>query len=223
MRILRGGNVTLAVRNGASRRQSQRNSIDHTGNRTYSRILAYRQGNKKLSSQNISSGDTNTDLKDAMYKDITCNAAKEVSKYAEKLTETEENSIFKQGKKSNNTKEIIKNVSDFVKNYNNMVSCMSKFNPSDNSRELQFISNCAEKETKALSKVGITVLKGGKLTVDPRVLSKADIEDLEKVFNGNSSFCGKILEKSIQIEEKNNSNSMKNRNTISKQYFDFSI
>lgn len=222
MRILRGGNVTIAARNGASRRQNQRNSVNHTGNRTYSRILAYRQGNKKLSAKNISS-DTNTDLKNEMYKDITYNAAKGVKKYAEKLTETEENSIFEQGKKSNNTKEIIKNVSDFIKNYNNMVSCMSKFNLSENSRELQFLSNCAEKEKTALSTVGITVLKGGKLTVDPRVLSKANIEDLEKIFNGNASFCGQILEKSIQIEEKNNSNSMKNRNTISKRYFDFSI
>lgn len=228
MRILRGGNITKAARNGATLRRyasekGYTGSIKSTGNRAYSRILAHSQGRKKLSDNNISSNNNN-DSKSSMYKDITSTAASNLKKCAQKLLVTGESSVFVQGKKTGSTKEIVKDVNNFIKNYNNMVSCMSNFNISENSSTLQFFSNCAEKESDALSAVGITVLKGGKLTVNPNILAKANIENLEKIFNGKSSFAEKILEKSAQVEEKNASTmNTAYQSKSSKRYLDFLV
>ncbi|WP_324824357.1 hypothetical protein [Sinanaerobacter sp. ZZT-01] len=227
MRILRGESVISSIRNGVSQRQRS-NSAKHTGSGTYSRILSYHQRTKGSSSSNYISKETGTssNIKDTMYQNITYTAAKELNTYAEKLTRDGRNSLFYQAEKTGDTTEIVSNVTDFVKNYNNMVSCMSKFNLSENSRDLLYFSSCADKASKSLNAVGITVLKGGKLTVDPSVLKNSSIEDLKNAFNGNSSFGKKILERSSQIT-KNTTSKANNLSTyqkiLKKKYYDFSV
>jgi len=229
MRILRGENVISSIRNGVSQRQRS-SSAKYTGSGTYSRILSYHQRTKSSSSSNYISKGTNTgttsNIKDAMYQSITYTAAKELNNYAEKLTGDGKNSLFYQAEKTGDTTEIVSNITDFVKNYNNMVSCMSNFNLSENSRDLLYLSSCAEKASKSLSAVGITVLKGGKLTVNPSVLKKSSIEDLKNAFNGNSSFGKKILERSAQIAKNatsNTNNTSTYQRILKKKYYDFSV
>ncbi len=228
MRILRGQNVISAIRNGVSNRR-QNSLSKYTGSGTYSRILSSREGTKSSSISSYFSNslttDDKSDIKNAMYKDITYTATKGLTSSAAKLAQTGETSLFGQAEKTGNTEELVSKASDFVKNYNNMISCMSNLNLSENGSNLLYFSNCAEKEAASLKEIGITVLKGGKLTVNQNTLKKSSVEALKKAFNGTSSFGGKVLEKSTKLSNAytSNSNTSSSLKSSLNQYYDFSV
>lgn len=90
------------------------------------------------------------------------------------------------------TDAIYKAVSDFVKDYNSTVEAVGD---SSNTSVLNTGSNMVSLTSamaKSLSKVGITVGSGNKLTIDEETFKSADMNNIKTLFEGSGSFAYRV-------------------------------
>ncbi|BCN29425.1 hypothetical protein [Anaeromicropila herbilytica] len=136
---------------------------------------------------------------DSLYT-ATKNAAVGVREHSEKLANTSADSVFAKaeaGDKSGAMNEI----NNFIKDYNGMLHNMSiTGQSSSNILYKNQLHNNAIANKESLNAIGITVQKDGTLAVNQKTLENSKVEDLEKVFQGASSFAGNASVKSIYVE-----------------------
>ena len=135
------------------------------------------------------------------YSKIAENSADDLQKSGEKLTATGENSLFGKAEKSKSTKDVVSTATDFVNNYNNILSSITKLGGTENKKFVTELKNYAEDNKDALKNAGITVLTDGSLTMNKKEMNAASLENLKKVFNGKDSFADKVTNLSSDIEE----------------------
>ncbi len=157
-------------------------------------LLDYMNGNSNSSSLldgiGKSSSKNNTVTKTG-YEKLE-KEAEELKKHAEKFTEDGEGSMFAKAKESGSTEEIEKAVKELVESYNDTAAAAAKAGGVLNEFYLQNIRDLAGGNKEALSAVGVTVDKNGKLQVDADKLKSAGVENLEKAFGPGNDFASKL-------------------------------
>lgn len=153
----------------------------------------------KTNTSNSSNAVLTTQLR--TYSKIAKNSAEDIQKTGEKLTATGEMSLFGKAEKSKSTKDVVSEATDFVNNYNNMLSSITKLGGTENKKFISELKKYAEDNKDVLKNVGITVLTDGSLTMNKKEMSAASLENLKKAFNGKDSFADKVTNLSSSIEE----------------------
>lgn len=125
------------------------------------------------------------------YKELQ-NEVSKLKELADKLTGS---SIWTEAEELGDTSEVTEMAKDFVEQYNSLLKALDNTETGEGySKELSAI---VSGNKDLLTKVGISVSDGGKLTIDEEVFSKASLDDLKKLFQGESSMAGKIADKSV--------------------------
>lgn len=127
-------------------------------------------------------------------------AASGIREHTERLSESGSASLFAKAEETGNTKDVVKEVEAFVADYNSMVSNMRKTGGTTNNIYRSKLSYDIIGDREELKNIGITANKDGTLEVDKKKLQNAAVEDLQKVFEGASSFAGKTSVNSIYVE-----------------------
>ena len=82
---------------------------------------------------------------------------------------------------------------------NNLLNELEKIGNSATQGYEKELQNIVSGSSTSLESLGITIGKDGTLSVDEDTLSKAKLDDLKKLFNGDSSLTASIGEKSMYI------------------------
>jgi hypothetical protein len=79
-------------------------------------------------------------------------------------------------------------VSSYVKEYNNLLDTTSAVSNSSIDNRMTNLKATTTGKSSDLEKIGITVGKDGKLSLDEEKLASADEKDIKKLFEGNGSY-----------------------------------
>lgn len=180
-------------RNSISRRTSTLSSI-LGGNKNSSTVSSL--FNKNLSTS--TSIPTSTTKTQKFYYDMQYHA-RQVGEYADSLQSSEKDSIYDKARESGSTEQIVSNIQNFVRQYNNMLDDLKESGARTDTTiatQLDSLSRVAERD---LVSTGVTRSADGKLVVDEKKLAAADVDTLEKVWSGNS-FAKKAGAKAGTVE-----------------------
>lgn len=143
---------------------------------------------------------------------------------SDKLMERETDSLFKEkemtvtgadGKEQTvegyDTEAIYSAVNDFVTKYNSFLKSMNNSDSEKIEGEVDGITNLVSGYSDSLKEVGITVKDDNTLSVDADTFKKSDMDQVKKLFNGNSSFTYAVSTRASMIGVNANSeaNTMK--------------
>ena len=117
--------------------------------------------------------------------------AGQVMDYADKLTDKSDDSLFAKAKESGDTSEIVSNIKSFVAQYNSMLADLKESGTRTDSTYLTQLNSITNLNRADLASCGVTRNADGTLAVDDDKLANADIETLEKVWNGKSSVAAR--------------------------------
>lgn len=123
-------------------------------------------------------------------------------------------SIFEKLKEGGDKAELTDEVEALVKSYNSTIDALQKTSGTMNLYYYQMLSEAAAGNKEALSSIGISVAKDGKLTLDKEKLEAADTETVEKVLGSSGSFIHKAEFLAGRISD----NAKANAESISTQY-----
>lgn len=175
-----------------------------TSNTSYMNALAQAQrrraGGSTGNTTGINNRYSNTYQNTTSALESLKNAAGGIREHTERLSESGNASLFAKAEETGNTKDVVKEVEAFVDDYNNMVSNMRKTGGTTNNIYRSKLSYDIIGEREELKNIGITANKDGTLEIDKKKLQNAEVEDLQKVFEGASSFAGKTSVNSIYVE-----------------------
>lgn len=118
--------------------------------------------------------------------------AGQVVDYAGRLTGKGEKSLFAKAKESGETAEIVSNIKGFVSQYNSMLANLRESGKITDNSYLTQLNSISNMNRLDLESCGVTKNADGTLTVNEEKLAAADIDTLEKVWNGNSSFASRV-------------------------------
>lgn len=117
--------------------------------------------------------------------------AEQVMDYASKLTDKGEKSLFAKAKESGDTAEIVSNIKGFVSQYNSMLASLRKSGTITDNSYLTQLNSASSMNRSVLESCGVTRNTDGTFKVDEEKLAAADLDTLEKAWNGNSSFASR--------------------------------
>lgn len=199
--------------------------------------------NNIKTNSNLSSSEEDSSNNDILrvelktYSKIAQNSASDIKKSGEKLVATKENSLFFIAEKTNNTKKVVSEATDFINSYNNMLSSIRKLGGTENKNFISQLKKYAEENSELLKNIGVTVLSDGSMTMNKNEMDEASLENLKKVFNGENSFADKVttlsedINKNVEEKLKENLIILGNTKSIFEDssssstgsYFDFTI
>ena len=90
-----------------------------------------------------------------------------------------------------NRSKIEKNISSFVKDYNDMLKSTSNVTSSLTQRR-SWMTGITSASVSTLESVGITINDDNTLSLDSEKLSNASLSDLKKAFSGKDSYAGQV-------------------------------
>lgn len=114
--------------------------------------------------------------------------AGQVAEYADKLTNKDKTSLFAKAKENGDTSEIVSNIKGFVSQYNSMMQNLQESGSRTDNTYMTQLNSIARMNSSELASCGVSRNSDGTLSVDDKKLAAADIDTLQKVWNGNSSF-----------------------------------
>ena len=157
--------------------------------------------------------------------------AEQVAEYADKLSDTSDKSLFAKAKESGDTSEIVSNIKSFISQYNSMLENLRESGTRTDTTYLMQLNSLSSINSLGLASCGVKRNTDGTLTVDDEKLAAADIETLEKVWNGKSSFTDRVsswtdsvaasAERSMDAQASNSYSSLFNNYGKSGNYFNF--
>ena len=103
--------------------------------------------------------------------------------------------VFSKSKES----DVRAGVKAFVEDYNELMDSTKKSTTKGVTSVADNLRNAVKAQSKALSKVGISVEDNGKLKIDDEVFDKADKNSLKSVFNGTDSVTFAAASKAATI------------------------
>lgn len=162
-------------------------------------------------SKTNSSTSTATDSAETLGKINT--AADHLKESADKLIDKGTKSLFKQvdleskdenGKtvteKGYDTEAIYSAVSDFVKDYNSMLSEGKNSETKNIQNKMKSLTGLTSANEKLLSQVGITIGEDQTLSVDEEAFKKSDMLTVKTLFNGNQSYAYRVSAQASMID-----------------------
>ena len=135
------------------------------------------------------------------YSKIAMDSADNLKLNGNKLLATGEESIFGNAESSGSTTVIVNKGIEFINDFNKVMSSIRKLGGEKNSEYIKTLTSYANSNSELLSKIGVTVLTDGSLTMNSNILREASLEDLKAVFNGKDSFAGKVSAISEEIHD----------------------
>lgn len=163
--------------------------------------------NSKTNAQEVLNGNALSTVK---------NEASELSASVKKLSDTGKEGLF-QSKDNYDADAAYKAVSDFVSNYNDTVSALSKTDNvivKNSGNSMNRMTNIMQ---KSLSRVGVSVGTDGKLSVNEDDFKKADMDTVKSLFGGSSSYAGIVgssaerLQTAVNTQQRLNTGSVYGR------------
>ena len=141
----------------------------------------------KISTSNLT-GSANSEK---LYYNMKYHAG-QVYDYAERLNGKNKDSVYEKAKTSGSTEEIIADIKGFVSHYNSMVANMKKSGSRTGDNYQTQFNHLARSSSLELASTGVSRKSDGTLEIDEKKLSEADIETLEQVWGGSTSFASRI-------------------------------
>lgn len=151
--------------------------------------------------------------------------------YADRLTDNSDKSLFAKAKESGDTAEIVSNIKGFVSQYNDMLQSLRDSGTRTDSSCLTQLNSISRQSSAALLSCGVTRNSDGTLKVDEEKLAAADLDTLEKVWSGNSSFAHRAsrwadsiqsnAERSMEAKASSSYSNLFNNYGNSGNYFNF--
>lgn len=179
-------------------------------------LASYLNGDSSNSLVN-SLGEKHHTLSDSIMRKSYQNVketAEKVEQYAETLNQDGDNSIYEEARKSGDASEVYAEVEKLASAYNEMLdkirtdtSTLGRFYRSS-------LKEAAAENEDALSAIGITLDKNGKMIVDKGKLESADVDRLESIFGASGTLSSKLG----LIAEKIAENAEANLKSMSSQY-----
>lgn len=109
-------------------------------------------------------------------------------------------SLFKTDSEGNfDRKKITEAITNFTNDYNKTLEAAADVNNSKASQTASFMVSGTKAFETNLNKIGITVGKDNKLSVNKEQLEKASISSIKSVFNGTNSYAANTATKATQI------------------------
>lgn len=141
-------------------------------------------------------------------------AADSLKNQADKLSETGEKSFWEKIKADENSEEACKVVESYAESYNSVLSSLEKSSGVLNDYYSKMLQEAAEDNRGALEKIGISLGKDGRMSIDQEKLKAASIEDIQNVFCGS----GGLAAKTSFIAERVSDNAQAGLASVSSQY-----
>lgn len=148
---------------------------------------------KLLSNSNIKT-DTGSNSKE--YKEIQDIVTK-LTSYADGLLNKADSSIFSKAEAGGDTSEVIAMAKNFMEQYNELINKLNSVGTEATDGFVKELSGITSANKELLNKVGFSISSDGTVKIDEKVFSKASIEDLKKLFQGEDSMASKITDESI--------------------------
>lgn len=183
---LLGGNNNLNTTNSLLQKALSRSSKGRKANRA-SQLLNSTDNRSRLLTQNLATAAGSQKL----YYNMKYHAG-QTQEYADKLTDTGEDSVFAKAKESGDTSEIISDVRGFVSQYNAMLDNLRDSGTRTDQNYLTQLNNASRMSSSDLKACGVTRNADGTLTVDDKKLAAADMDTLERVWQGRSGFASRV-------------------------------
>lgn len=101
--------------------------------------------------------------------------------------------------KEYDTDKIYEKVSEFVKDYNNMLDNAEDASSSNINSKVSNIKKYTDSNKNLLGKAGITVNKDGSMSLDKDEFKKADMATVKSIFNGTGSYGYYIQSKASML------------------------
>lgn len=160
-------------------------------------------------------GSSKTSAKDAVKKTSTAlskdsartlagieEAASDLTDTAKSLYSRKSDSVFTKDSKGNyDTNKIYDAVSDFVEDYNSLLSAAGKSDTTRIQNAVGSMTNTTKMHENALKKIGITIdSENGTLGISEDTFKSASMSDIKKLFNGTGSFAYGVATQSSMID-----------------------
>lgn len=128
--------------------------------------------------------------------------AEELTESAQALYERSGNKVFKKDASGNyDTDKIYSAVSDFVTDYNDLVSSAADSKTSRIKTAVSAMKTATSSNESALNELGITVdSTSGKLTLDETKFKSADMSKAKSLFYGNNSYAYSVATQSSLVD-----------------------
>ena len=117
--------------------------------------------------------------------------AGQVSEYADKLSDTSDKSLFAKAKEGGDTSEIVSCIKSFVSQYNDMLKNLKDSGTRTDNNYLTQLNSMSRLSSTDLASCGVTRNADGTLVVDDKKLAAANLDTLEKVWNGNGNLASR--------------------------------
>lgn len=168
-------------------------------NGSYTKLLrSYYTGTEKKAASTSKTDDKTDSAKQLVS---TRDDAKSLKSAADKLLDSGKDSLFK----DKDMDGIYSAVSDFVKNYNNLIDDAKDSSKTSVLNSASNMVSLTKVMSNALSKVGITVGSDNKLSINEDSFKKADFSNVKSLFNGTGSYAYQISSSASAIANTANS------------------
>ena len=184
MNGMAGGNGINGM-NSLLQRALSRSSKSRKTGRSAALLNSVNNRNNILTKNNATAAQTQK-----LYYNMKYHAG-QVMDYAAKLTDKGDKSLFAKAKESGDTAEIVANIKGFVSQYNSMLANLRESGTITDNSYLTQLNSTSVMNRSGLESCGVTRNADGTLKVDEEKLAATDIDTLEKVWNGSSSFASR--------------------------------
>lgn len=177
-------------------------------NGSYGKLMKSYYGMDSDKSAKASESDTKSKTSSSTSKDSAKTLAN-VEAASESLTETAKelykrsnNKVFAKDTKGNyDTNKIYDKVSDFVEDYNSLVTASEKSQVTSIRNSVSTMKNMTLGNSKALNEIGISVNeKDGTLSINGDTMKGADMEKVKKLFMGTGSYAYGVATQSSMVD-----------------------
>ena len=171
-------------------------------------------GNGLLNALNKGSNVVDTAKKDSYEK-----LGKEADSLSQKaeLFLKDKDTLFDKARESGDNQELYNAIKALAESYNNTMAGLQSSSSALDGYYAQMLKEATKENKEALEKIGITIGKDGKMTVDKEKLEASDVDSLEKAFGPSNAFAAKIA----FIGSRVSSNAAANAASYSNQYNSF--
>lgn len=129
-------------------------------------------------------------------------SAQSLTSTAKELYTRSNNKVFAKDSAGNyDTDKIYSKLSDFVENYNSLLTDAGKSDVTRITNSLTSMKNATTKNESALSEIGISVdSKNGTLSIDKDTFMNADMSKVQALFQGTGSYAYGVATQSSMID-----------------------
>ena len=165
--------------------------LNYINDNSHSNILnSINAGTMSTSAINARIADISKRFKKNSYEELD-DAAELLTDNANKLAHEGEDNIFAKAKAGGNNKLVYDTVKLMINGYNNILDELNKINNPLNIYYGSMLKEVSGDSVEDLKRIGITINKSGKLSINEKTFMAADIDVVENILGNKSEFMTK--------------------------------